>query len=513
MTSKKQIKFGALLQYLQMGLNIIITFVYTPIMLKYLGKAEHGIYSLSGSFISYLSLLTLGFSGAYLRFYSRYKANNDEVNIRKLNGLYLLSFSLMGIIALISGLLITTDNFMKVVFDEGLTQSEFSLAKRLMIILILNMVISFPTSVFSSFITSQEKFVFQKIVNMVRTVLSPALNIPLLLLGYRSFALVLVTFGLSLFTDALIIFFCFNKLHMGFIFHGFEKGIFKEVFLFSLFIAINQIIDQINWSTDRMVIARFKGTEEVSIYSIGAQINSLFISFSTAISSLFAPTINRIIANKENGYMDEVNRIFLKVGKIQFYIVFLIFTGFIFFGKFFILNWAGEGYENSYYIAIILMASVSIFLIQNLGIEIQRAFNKHQFRSIVYLISAIFNVVISIFLTQAFGGIGAAIGTFISLSVNLIIMNIFYEVKMGIKIGCFFANILRAGVGLIPPILFGILIVAFVKYSNLYLFALWILLYVIIYFISIFLFSFSKLEKKKMLSTLKIIGLRHRNNE
>lgn len=102
--------------------------------------------------------------------------------------------------------------------------------------------------------------------------------------------------------------------------------------------------------------------------------------------------------------------------RVQFIVLILILTGFIFLGKYFILKWAGDGYENAYYVALLLIAPVTIPLIQNIGIEIQRAKNMHQFRSIVYLGMALLNVVISIFLAMKWGELGAAFGTAISLN-------------------------------------------------------------------------------------------------
>ena len=50
-SSSNQRKAGVILQYLQMGLGILIQLIYTPIMLKILGDNEYGIYSLSNSII------------------------------------------------------------------------------------------------------------------------------------------------------------------------------------------------------------------------------------------------------------------------------------------------------------------------------------------------------------------------------------------------------------------------------------------------------------------------------
>ena len=80
------------------------------------------------------------------------------------------------------------------------------------------------------------------------------------------------------------------------------------------------------------------------------------------------------------------------------------------------------------------MITITTPLIQNVGIEIQRAKNMHQFRSWLYLFMAAGNILINIPLVQNYGGFGAAIGTSLSYLIgNGLIMNIYYHQKIGLN--------------------------------------------------------------------------------
>ena len=57
---KNEIKIGAILSYIIVGINILIGFIYTPILIRTLGQAEYGLYSLVYSFMSYLTILDFG---------------------------------------------------------------------------------------------------------------------------------------------------------------------------------------------------------------------------------------------------------------------------------------------------------------------------------------------------------------------------------------------------------------------------------------------------------------------
>ena len=500
------------MQYGQMVLQIIIQLVYTPIMLRILGDNEYGIYSLVSSIISYLSLLSLGFGASYIRFYSVSKATGDDEAVKRLNGLYLLVFIIMGAIALIAGLVIAFN--VTIFFNETYTADDLEIAKILMIFLAINLSVSFPASVFTSYISSQEKFIFQKLANMGKTVFSPCLSIAFLLLGYGSIGMVIATTAISLLVDIINVLFCVGKLKMRFSLRNPNLYLLKDIAIFSIFIAINQIVDQINWQTDKIILGKMVNPTAVAIYAVGSNLNAMYTNFSTAISGVFAPQINRLVSMQPNGWVDEINALFQKVGRLQFLVLGLIMSGFIFFGQYFISIWAGEGYELSYYIALLLICPGTIALIQNIGVEVQRARNKHQFRSLVYLFMAVLNVGISILLCYYLGTIGTAIGTTISLVIaNGLIMNIYYQKKLDINVGKFWIQIVKILPGLVLPVLTGILIMLFVEITSIWMFLGLIAAYSVLYCISMWFFGMSRYEKDLVMNIFRKICRKKSNDK
>ena len=157
-----QLKAGAVLSYVSMGLGYLVSIIYTPIMLRLLGQSEYGLYNLVASVVAYLGVLNFGFGSAYMRYYSRYKVKENKEKIATLNGMFLIIFSILGLISVIAGTILTINT--EIIFGSALTTSELSTAKILMMILVINLSISFPSIVFTSHITANEKFVFQKLV-------------------------------------------------------------------------------------------------------------------------------------------------------------------------------------------------------------------------------------------------------------------------------------------------------------------------------------------------------------
>lgn len=495
---RNQLKIGSMLSYVQTALGIIISLIYTPTMIRLLGQSEYGLYNTVASTISMLSLLSLGFNSGYVRYYSIYRKNNQKESISKLNGLFLIIFLIIGLVCFICGLFLSFH--LNLVFDEGLTASEYGTARILTLLLTISLAVSFPMSVFQNIISAHEQFIFLKLLGMINTIIGPALTLPLLFAGYRSIAMVAVSVGISLFTNFIYLIYVLYHMKEKFIFHDFEKGIFRNLFLYTIFIAMNSVIDQINWNIDKLLLGRFLGTAEVAVYAVGYSLYGYYMSFSTAISGVFTPRIHSIVnVTKDNLKLqrERLTELFIKVGRIQFLILGLVATGVCFFGKYFIVKiWAGTGYENSYAVALLLIIPASIALIQNMGIEIQRAQNRHQFRSLVYLGMALVNLGLSIFLCQRYGAIGSAIGTAFSLILaNGIIMNIYYYRKCNIDVILFWKNILRQSVGLILPILSGIIIWHYVPFDSIFKFAMCIVAYMLIYCASMWLFGMNEYEK------------------
>ena len=137
-----QLKLGAILSYVSTGLNMAVQLLYTPLMIRLLGQSEYGLYTLVGSVVSYLSLFSLGFTGAYLRFYSQRRAKNDEEGIARLNGMFLTVFCVMSLAALVCGMVLL--RFPRALFGNKLTAREVGTARILMAVLVVNIALTFP---------------------------------------------------------------------------------------------------------------------------------------------------------------------------------------------------------------------------------------------------------------------------------------------------------------------------------------------------------------------------------
>lgn len=505
MAQKSQLKAGALLSYMEIGLNILLGIVYTPVVLRILGKAEYGLYSTVSSTILTMSILSLGLNSGYIRYFSMYKKNNDMESIYKLNGLFISIFTVIGIIIITCGLLLTAN--VELIFDEGLTKSEYATARILMVLFTISLAISFPAQVFAHIITANERFVIFRTLGMIKTVAGPLVALPLLFMGYGSIGMVSATLFVAIVIDVIYFYYVIKVLKYKFYFRDFEKGIFKSIFVFTGFIALNLIAEQMNHNLDKILISRYMGTEPTAVYAIGYTLYMYYTSFANAISGVFTPRVHNTVNATDNDEKERTNRLtelFVRVGRIQYIILALLTLGIIFFGYEFIMVWAGSGYEQSYYVVMLLIIVSIVPNTQNIAMYVQRAINKHKFSGVMYVIMAFINLVLSILLIPPFGIVGATVGTVISQIVgNILIMNIYYNKKCNIKIFDYWKNIISMSKGLLIPISFGIVIKMYFDVSTVPMMLLGIAVFSCVYAGSMWLFALNKYEKNLILSPIK----------
>ena len=461
---KSEIKSGALLGYVNMFATMIVTFFYTPIMLKLMGQQEYGLYALVSSIIAYLSVLDMGFGNAMIRFVSKTQARKEETKEKEINGLFLFLYSIIGVIALIIGAILMAN--IEKFFSYSLSPEELGKAKIIMGILVGTVAVSFPLSVFDSYIIASEKFNFLKVLNIIKTVSIPLTMLPLLFMGYKSITMVVITSFYNIAFHIGTFIYCFKKLKMKihFSFKDFDKTLFKDIAAYSFFIFLNIIVDNLFNNTDQVILGSVCGTVAVSVYAVATKFSTLNMTFSTTISGLFLPRITKTLEEKDAD--KKVSDIFIKISRIQLYLMVLILSGFIIYGRQFINLWVGPEYKDAYYIILLLIAPGIIPLTQNIGIAIIQAKNKHQFRSVVYIIIAILNIFISIPLARQYEGIGAAIGTAIAnLLGQIITMNIFYWKVIKIDIPKYWKFLIEFGLGVTIISVINMLIIRNMEFS------------------------------------------------
>lgn len=494
-----QRKIGVIISYLILAFNILIGLVYTPFMISKLGDGQYGIYSLANSLISFVTLLDLGFGQTLVRYISRARTTGNIEEEHRLNGFFLKLYLLIAAIALIVGIGIVI--LYPRLAAKTLTVEEIRLFRIVFLILLVNVSISFPMSVFSATLNAYEEFFSLKLTNFVMDLFKYFIMILLLVYGYKLVAITIVVLISSLSTRCFYLLYSVKKLGMKFDFSKMETNLTKEILHFSFFIFLNLIIDFLYSNTDKLILGVVAGTVSVSIYTIGIYFSQYFTDLSCAMSGVFLPKIMLLHQNDER---NEISNLFNQVGRLQMILLFLVLGGYICLGREFINLWVGSSYKDAYFIGIIIMLPSIVPLTQNIGITIIRVMNIHKYRSYMYIVIAIINVAISIPLAMEYGEIGSATGTSIATFMGQIFfMNWFYASKVQIDIREYWNNYVRflLMTVLVLSVVSGVKV--FIPVNSWSSFLLLVLLFLVIYIVIYWLTVANKYEKELLLNILR----------
>jgi len=487
-----QRKAGATLSYVNMFLSIIVGFINLPLILRFVTKGDYGVYVIMGSLIAVMGVMDFGLAGTMTRYYTKSMTIHDDEKQENTLATGAVIYGIISLVAIAVGFILYP--LLDKVYAAELTVRELVLAKQMFIIMMGNFIISISTNVFNSAIMAHEKFAFLKIIEMMKTILNPVLAITFLFYTKNIVYVVVAHSILNVIAVTLRMVYAFTGLKIKIKLHYFDKELFKAISAFAFFIFLNMIMDRIYWQTDNLILGAVAGTAVTAIYGIATTLNRYYLNFSSNIASVFLPKITAISSKTDD--MKEINEIFIRIGRIQYIIIMLILSGFIIFGREFIIVWVGPDFLEAYYFSLIVMVPLIIPLIQNTGISILQAKNKHAFRSIVYVIIAALNVGASIPLAKLYGGYGCAAATGVSLLIGQgIIINIYYEKKIGLEIRKFFKQILLMSAPIFAVGIASYFLNTLMITEKLYILIPKIFVFIILYFLVVSRFAFNQYEK------------------
>ncbi|MGO5013605.1 oligosaccharide flippase family protein [Niallia sp. Sow4_A1] len=498
----KQIRVGVVLTYLNTLISLLTGILITPITLRLFGQAEYGIYSLAISIMNMLFLFDFGFSNAIVKYVTDFKARKLEKEYQNIIAMFLILYSVIGVVAFICGMVVA--NNAEVLFGSSLSDGDEEKFKIMLQIVAVNLGISFPFKLFSGIIIAHERFIFYRLINIVRFIINPLITLIVLFLGYSSVGVLATITIANILLSFFDLHYCFVKLKMKLKLYYFNFSLLKDITIYSLWVFINSLSDFIYTRADLFILGAFVNVRAVAIYSVADVIHVMFKKLTMVLSGFFLPRLVRMVSNKESNHI--ITGFFIKVSRIQFILAAIVLIGFVFVGKEFVIIWAGKEYETAYWIVILLILSRYIPVVQTLATSILQAKDLHAFQSKAILIVALLNVAISIPLAKQYGVIGVAIGTLLGQMINVVIMNIYYQ-KIGMEMKWYYKEVFVLFIPMMITFGMGYLLKTILNVENLLDIIGFALCISIIYLLILFKFL-NEGEKVMFLKPMKRLVLR-----
>ena len=412
MDRSKELKMGAVIAYFTIAVNILSGLLYTPWIIEQIGDSDYGLYTLANSLIN-LFLFDFGLSAATSRFVSKYLAEGRQDKVDRILGtIYKLYFAIDAVIVVILAVIFF---FLSDIYTK-LTPVEIQRFKVVFVISAAFAVVNFPCVTFTGILNSYEKFISLKIADALYRVFTVAITVLALLWGGGLYALICVHVAVGLMTLLYKLSVIRRKTPVKVDFSHNEKGIYRELFGFSVWVTVSTLAQRFMISFTPSILGVVSSSIVIAIFGIIAVVENYIHIFTTALNGMFMPRISRILT--QDDHEEKLNDLIVKVGRFQFALNGLIVAGFLLVGRDFILLWLGESYLDAY-AGILLIAIPELFYnslqIANTAMVIK---NHVKIQAITNIVASIINIGLSFILSWHYGVLGACLAIFAAYSIR-----------------------------------------------------------------------------------------------
>ncbi len=426
--SRRQIKYGTLISYLAIAINILSGVIFTPWIIQNIGSDNYGLYTIAISLIS-MFVMDFGISTAIAKYISQYRAEGKNDKINQLINVSIQLYLIIDAILLI--VLVGVYFFIDVVY-VNLTPDEIASFRIVYIIVACFNIISFPFIPLNSILTSYEKFISLNICEIISKVLTVSLTIIAIYRGYGLYAIVTINAAVNLFIILIKLLLVQRNitLHINLLYRN--KIIIKDIFGFSIWVTIMVVAQRFIYNLTPSIIGAFIGSIGAAVFGVAATIEGYSYSLGNVMSSMFLPKVSRILTG--DNVKNELTDLMIKIGRIQLFILGLIIIGFISVGKEFIILWMGMDYRMAYYCAILLIIPNIFIWPMTIAASSLTAINRVREHALVNVCMAIINILLELFLVPTIGIIGAAVAIGISYCFRAITMMYLYKKYLNIRL-------------------------------------------------------------------------------
>lgn len=408
MNRTKELRIGAIIAYLTIGINIASGLLFTPWIIAQIGDSDYGLYTLANSLIN-LFLFDFGLSAATSRFVSKYLAEGRQDKVDRILGtIYKLYFIIDAIICVI---FVFISIFLEQIYTN-LTVDEIQRFRVVFIISAVFALINFPCVTFTGILNAYEKFIALKIADALYRIFSVLITVVALVCNGGLYALVCVHVIVGVLTLAFKLFVIKTKTPVKLNFSYKEKGMFGDLMSFSLWITVSTLAQRLIFGVTPSIMGIVSNTTAIAVFGVVSVMENYIHLVTTALNGMFMPRISRIFT--EEDYLAKLNNLIVNVGRFQFALHGLIVTGFFLVGKDFILLWLDESYSVAYY-GILLVTVPNLFYyslqIANTAMMIK---NHVKIQAITNVVIGIINVILAFIWAKDYGVLGACASIFVA---------------------------------------------------------------------------------------------------
>ncbi len=392
-----------------------IGIIMPPIVIKYIGIEGYGVWVLVQYLIVYTSVMDMGLSPAITKYTAEYEAREEHFKIVQIfNTLFVvyvfLCFILFVVVFFCSGLII--DFFVKPINIPKETVSFVLITSAL--VFCCNMVFS----AYTSFLNGLQRMDITNKIGSISSISNCILSIVFLCFGGGIKSLAVAGGITSIITSILYMRSC-KKVAPYLTFSPllFNLKTIKEIWGFSSYGALGNMLAIAQFQSDKLIISYFLGVKSLAFYDVANRL--VFFAFGLC-GSLFTPIMPAISHAHTKYGIEKSEEVFQTIFKYTSLIICPLFLFVSVFADKLILVWLGSGYENAVPVLRFLSIAYLILMLSGPGASILTGMGIYKIPFYGGVITTTATILLCSVFTVKFNISGCAIGILIAYLIGVI---------------------------------------------------------------------------------------------
>ena len=400
-------------RYLAIGIDALVGVMLLPFNVHHLGQSAYGLWMLTTSMMAYFSVLDLGFGGSMIKFIAQYRAKRDAKSLNEIGSTLFVIFGICGAVAY--GVFIALALNIGHVFN--LTPDQVDTGRTLLLVVGVYVSLGFPFSIFGGVINGFQRYDLNNVVGIASSIVVAVINVAMLLSGATLVHLVMATTAtriLAYFVYRLNAYYVFPALSL-------RPSLFRwsrvhELTSFSVYVAIIDWSNKLNYSIDAFVIGAYLSPAAVAIWTVPQRIAEMLQRLTNQLNGVLFP----VVVDSDVQRPERLRAIFVQGTRLSLVSAMPLAAALFFLAAPLIRAWVGPRFEDSILVSQILIVVVAIRVGNATATTLLKGAGQHRLLSFANAGAAVANVALSLLWIRQYGLVGQAMGTLVPVAASSI---------------------------------------------------------------------------------------------
>lgn len=408
----KRVAANVFSSWMNLAVNLVISFFLAPFVVKSLGNTYYGIWVILMQFTGYLYLLDFGVRESIIRYVSKFNASRETDELGEVLNAGLVFYAGIGAISFLvaAGLALA--------FPYVFAVDDSALATTRIVVVMAGLTIAqaLTFNVYTGVMMGLQRYDLFNAIGVCHAFVRLALILWFLSKGYGIVALAGIQLAMGL-ANSVLVYWYSKRLLAG---EGFEwryehlpiksrLPVFRSLYNYSIHVLVNNLGQKAIYYADVIVIGIFLGPVQVTFFAIAGNLIEYLRRLMLISNNVLNPLVSDLETRNDS---DSIRTVVTTGTRLSVLLAFPIAAIYLILGRQFIGNWMGAEYAVvSGDVLAILSLGAALSTPQSTISSALYGISRHSIIARLRIVEALANVALSLALVGTMGIIGVALGT------------------------------------------------------------------------------------------------------